>query len=133
MGQTYGASVGLNQNPLEPGSGHIRISFAGAPENVDGMTERTLQEVKRLQEDAPPAALLATVKESARRQNELNLKDNGYWLARLQALHNLGKDPGEIITRNERIDALTPATVQSAFKKYFPLNRYVVVSLMPEK
>ena len=35
----------------------------------------------------------------------------------------LGGDPGEILTRVERIDAVTPAVVQEAFKKYFPLDR----------
>ena len=44
----------------------------------------------------------------------------------------LGRDPGEILTRVERINAVTPAVVQEAFKKYFPLDRHTVVTLMPE-
>ena len=44
----------------------------------------------------------------------------------------LGRDPGEILTRVERIDAVTPAIVQEAFRKYFPLDRYTVVTLCPE-
>ena len=60
------------------------MSFAGAPENIPGMTDRVLQEVKHLQDQPPPAALVATVKEAARRQYETNLKENGFWLSRLQ-------------------------------------------------
>ena len=33
---------------------------------------------------------------------------------------------------SERIDAVTPAILQDTFKKYFPMNRYTVVSLVPE-
>jgi predicted Zn-dependent peptidase len=34
--------------------------------------------------------------------------------------------------RPERIDALTPPVLQDTFKKYFPLDRYTVVTLVPE-
>jgi zinc protease len=133
LGQTYGVSVALAQMPSQRGGGHIRVSFAGSPENVPGMTDRVLQEVKHLQDEPPPAALVATVKEAARRQDETTLKENVYWLARLQTLRSLGRDPSEIVTRAARIDAVTPADVQEALKRYVPLDRYTVVTLMPEK
>src|SRR5205085_7149331 len=83
LGQTYGVNVGLAQAPFQKDSGHIRVAFAGAPENIDSMIERTLQEIRRLQEQGPSPDIVATVKEAARRQNELNLKENGYWLGQL--------------------------------------------------
>ena len=132
LGQTYGVSVGLVQSPAQPGGGHIRVSYAGAPENIPGMTNRVLEEIKRLQDAPPAAAVVATVKEAARRQYEVSLKENAYWLGRLQALHTQGRDASEILTRRARIDAITPADVQAAFKKYFPMNRYALVTLMPE-
>jgi zinc protease len=109
------------------------VSFAGAPENIPGMTDRVLQEVKHLQDAPPSATVVATVKEAARRQYETNLKENQYWLGRLSALHMQGKDPSEIMTRLARINGVTAADVQAAFKKYFPMNRYALVTLMPEK
>ena len=133
LGQTYSVSVGLAQSPAQRGGGHISVNFAGAPENIPGMTNRVLQEVKHLQDAPPPAAVVATVKEAARRQYETNLKENAYWLGRLQALHSQGKAPSEILTRLALINAITPADVQAAFKKYFPLDRYALVTLMPEK
>jgi predicted Zn-dependent peptidase len=41
------------------------------------------------------------------------------------------QDPALIVHRVQRIDALTPASLQEAFKKYFPLDRHTVVTLMP--
>ena len=38
----------------------------------------------------------------------------------------LGGNPADILTRNQRIDAVTPAAVQETFKKYLPLDRYTV-------
>jgi len=42
-----------------------------------------------------------------------------------------GRDPKEIVTRPARIDAVTPATVQAAFRTYFPMDRNTVVTLVP--
>ena len=38
----------------------------------------------------------------------------------------------DIITRAQRIEGVTPALVQDAFRKYFPLDRYTVITLQPE-
>jgi zinc protease len=133
LGQTYGVTVGLVQSPSQPGSGHIRVGFAGAPENVPSMTDRVLEEIKRLQDTPPAPAQVSTVKETARRQHEINMKENSYWLARLQSARVTGTDPSEITGRPARIDGLSPAGIQDAFKKYFPLDRYTVITLMPEK
>ena len=60
------------------------------------------------------------------------MKQNAYWLGRLQTLHMIGADPREILTRNERIDAVTPARLRDVFRTYFPLDRYTAVTLVPE-
>ena len=52
-------------------------------------------------------------------------------MRRLQTVHLLGRKPGDIMTRAQRIDAVTPAAVQDVFKKYFPMDRYTVVTLVP--
>ena len=85
-----------------------------------------------MQTEGPPADLVAKAKEGARRDYETALKQNGYWLRRLQTVHLLGGNPADIITRAQRIDGVTPALVQETFRKYFPLDRYTVVTLLPE-
>jgi predicted Zn-dependent peptidase len=70
-------------------------------------------------------------KESAKRSYEQSLQQNGYWLGRLQSVHQFGRDPKEILNRTGRIDAVTPKTIQEVFKKNFPMDRYTVVTLMP--
>jgi zinc protease len=95
------------------------------------MTERVLQEVKRLQQEGPSPDLTNRAKESARRAHETALKQNGFWLGRLQSAKLLGRDPLLVLHRLERIDAITPAILQETFKKYFPTDRYTVVRLDP--
>jgi zinc protease len=132
LGQTYTVSAGLAQSPPERGDGYIAVRFGAAPENIEAMTTRVLDVVKKLQTDGPAADLVANAKQGAKRDYETALKQNGYWMRRLQTIHLIKGQPGDILTRNDRIDAVTPAAVQEVLKKYLPLDRYVVVTLVPE-
>ncbi len=133
LGQTYTVSAGLSENLPQRGDGHIEVVFGAAPENIDAMTTRVLAEVKRLQAEGPSEDLLNRAKETARRNYETSLKQNAYWLGRLQTEHLFNEDPSLVLHRVDRINALTPASVQEAFRTYFPMDRYTVVTLRPAK
>jgi len=133
LGETYSVSVGLAQLTPQRGGGHIEISFSSSPDNVDKMVARVLQEVARLQKEAPSVDLTTRAKESARTTYETSVKQNGFWLGRLQSAKLLDRDPMLILSRLQRIDAVTPALLHETFKKYFPMDRYTVVTLVPEK
>ena len=132
LGQTYSVSVGLSQSPPQRGDGYLAIQFGAAPENIGAMTDRVLKEVSRIQAEGPSADMVAKAREGARRDYETALKQNGYWMRRLQTVHLLGGNPSDIVTRAQRIDSVTPALVQDVLKKYLPLDRYTVVTLQPE-
>ena len=133
LGETYSVSVGLSQSAPQRGGGHIDISFSASPDNVDKMIDRVQKEVVRLQTDGPSADLTTRAKETARRTYETSVKQNGFWLGRLQSAKLLGRDPMLILSRLQRIDAVTPAILHETFKKYFPADRFTVVTLVPEK
>ena len=130
-GETYTVSVGLAQALPQRGGGHIEVRFGAAPENLEPMTAVVLKEIKRLQDEGPSADLTNKAKETARRGYETSLKQNDYWLRRLETINMLGRDPNEILTRNERIDAVTPQILQDVFKHYFPSDRQTMVTLVP--
>jgi zinc protease len=131
LGQTYTVSVGLSQSLPQRGGGHMQVSFGAAPENIDAMLERVVKEIKRLQQEGPNADLTARAQQSARRTYETSLKQNGYWLRRLQTIHLFGGNPSEILDRGARIDSLTPEVLRDTFRKYFPFERQTVVTLVP--
>jgi zinc protease len=131
LGQTYTVSADLAQGLPQRGGGHIQVSFSAAPENIDKMSARVLQEVQRFQKEGPSEDLVNRAKETARRNYETQLRTNSYWLGRFQAVQMWGQDPAIIARRVERINALTPATIQDAFKKYFPADRMTTITLLP--
>ena len=131
LGQTYTVSADLAQNLPQRGGGHVQISFSASPENIEKMTARVIQEVQRFQKEGPTEDLVNRAKETAKRNYETQLRTNGYWLGRFQAVNMWNQDPAIIAKRVERINALTPAMVQEAFKKYFPSDRRTVITLVP--
>jgi zinc protease len=133
LGETYSVLVALSQSPPQRGGGHIEIRFSGSPENMDRMIARVEQEVARLQKEGPSEDLTTRAKETARRAHEVAVKQNGFWLGRLQSAKLLDRDPMLILGRLQRIDAVTPAVLHETFKKYFPADRSTVVTLVPEK
>lgn len=131
LGQTYGVSVDLSQRLPVRGLGYTSVSFGADPANLPGMIDRVLAEVRRMQQEGPNDDLTARAKETARRNYETALRQNGYWLGRLQTTHLLGQDPGVILTRPARIDAISPAALKDALVRYFPLDRSTIVTLVP--
>jgi zinc protease len=131
LGQTYNVNVGLSQALPQRGTGHIEVRFQAAPENLPSMTARVMQEIKRLQQEGPTKDLTDRARETARRGYETALRQNDYWLGRMQTIKTYNRDPGEILTRVKRIEAVTPQVLQEVFKQYFPAERSTVVTLMP--
>jgi zinc protease len=131
LGQTYTVQVGLSQALPQRGDGHIQVRFQADPQNLPTMTARVMQEIKRLQAEGPTKDLTDRAKETARRGYETALKQNDYWLGRLQTIKTYNRDPGEILTRKQRIDAITPQVLQQVFKQYFPMDRSTTVTLVP--
>ena len=131
LGETYNVSAGLMQPLPQRGAGRVAVNFAASPENIQKMVERSIREVTRLQAEGPSDDLVNRAKETARREHETSLRQNGFWLGRLQSAKLLARDPLLILKREDRIAALTPRSIQDAFIKYFPLDRYTVVTLLP--
>jgi zinc protease len=129
----YGAGMKgqLNKNPYS----HYMITatFPCGPENVDKLINATLGEIKKIKDNGPTTVDLNKVKETWIKQYREDLKDNGYWLARLLQTAEVGTDPGDILTGEQRINAMTAEDIKQAANKYFDMNNYVQVVLNPEK
>ena len=132
LGGTYGVSVGFNNSPPLTGYGAMVIQFGSSPENVDKLVAASLKEIERLKAEGPSLDDVNKVKEIERRDLETNAKQNSYWLGSLQSVHMYGWDPNRINKRLERTESLTPDIIKTMFQKYFPLDRYTLVTLKPE-
>lgn len=132
LGGTYGVSVGFTNSPPIKGYGLVQIQFGSAPENVDKLVNAALKEIERLKAEGPSADDVAKVKELERRDLETNAKQNSYWLGSMQTVHQYGWDPAGIARRDQRTERLTADAIKQMFQKYFPTDRYTLITLKPE-
>ena len=132
LGGTYGVSVAYDNSLPLTGYGAMTVQFGSDPANIEKLTGEVLKEVERLKTQGPTADDVTRVQELERRDLETAMKQNSFWLGSLQTVHMLGWDPAGITRREERIEKLTPQVLHEMFKKYFPIDRYTVVTLRPE-
>jgi zinc protease len=133
LGGTYSVSVGYSDNSPVHGYGYTSVQFGSSPENAESLSKAVLAEVARLQREGPSAADVQVVKETEKNDLQTSLRQNGYWLNSLQAMHLLGRDPLRILQRTVRAESLTQENIHAALRKYFPIERHTIVTLMPEK
>jgi zinc protease len=132
LGGTYSVGVVYSDTSPQPGYGTTTVQFGSAPENAERLTNVVMAEVERLRREGPTDSDVQVVKETEKRELETSMQQNGYWLNSLQAMHLLDRDPSRILARAERADSLTKDNVHAVVRKYFPDDRYAVVTLMPE-
>jgi zinc protease len=110
----------------------MSVRFGSAPEASERLTSRVLAEVERLRTDGPSAAELQAAKATMSRALTMALGQNAYWMANLQMSHLLGADPARIPKVIDMVEALSTDSIRDAARRYIPLDRYTVVTLMPE-
>ncbi len=91
-------------------------------ENIDSLKNNLVSEEK-----------IIKVKETQRREREMDLKENDFWLNVLQYYDEYGKDIQLLFDYDKQIDGLTAQKIKDAFKKYFDISNHVEVVLEPEK
>ena len=68
------------------------------------------------------------------RSYETNLRQNNYWLGQLVADYSRSVEPGaSIASYPASVESVTPELLRNAARRYFNNERYVRVSLMPER
>jgi zinc protease len=132
LGGTYSVSVGYGDTLPETGYGTATIQFGSSPENVQKLTDAVMKEVDRLRRDGPTDADVNAVKQTEKNDLQESYKRNDFWLGSLQTAAILNRDPKRIATRLERTESLTRENIHAAFQKYFPADRYTIVTLAPE-
>ncbi len=129
----YGGGMGggLVRAPYE--HYQLGLSLPCAPENVEQVIAAALGEIRKLQDEGVKEADLAKVKQNWHTSHRKSLRENGYWLGRLQSATLYGTDPATLLDYDRQVDAITPAEVQQAAQRYLKRDNYVQVVLKPEK
>lgn len=129
----YSPRVGVNYSKEPKPQYSISISFSCAAENVDKLIAATVDEVKQLQKDGAAADDLQKFKAEERRQLELQLRENGFWLGYLQNAYTENEDPKKILGYTDTLSEVTKASTKVAATHYLKQDNFIKLILLPEQ
>ncbi len=132
MGGIYGGSIRSVINNRPYGNYTITASFPCGPENEDKLVEALFDIIKTAKEKGIEQSALDKIKETLKKKNEDNLKNNDYWLENLSYAFIENYDPGWLLTYEAKVNALTTAAMKQTANKYFNMNNYIKAILNPE-
>lgn len=129
----YGGGMGgaLTKRPYNHYS--ISAGFPCAPENVSKVITSFFDIIKNAQNNGVEQKDLDKVKETLKKQNEDQLKDNDHWLNVLSMSWIERDDPIWIYDYAKKVNAITVKDLQLTAKKYLNLQNYIKAVLNPEK
>ena len=131
--EVYGVGVQVNNSKYPKARYTFSISFGCAPANVDHLIDDVNKEFAALRDKGPQPADLQKFKAEFKRNRELQLKNNGFWLSYLQQQVEIGEDVNQVQDVDKKLNQLTPASLQKAARTYLTGVNQIRFELLPEK
>jgi zinc protease len=130
LGGTYSVGVGARPARYPTGNYRLTVSFGCDPERVEELTAVVFAQIKSLQTEGLDSTYTDKVREIRRREREVNLKENGWWLGLLEWVDKYDVDP-LLILDDSVAENFSPADVLRA-AKWFDMTNYAQFVMLPE-
>jgi len=132
LGGTYGVRIWSSASLYPRQRYSISISFGCNPERVEELTKSLFEQIDSMKISGPDDIYITKVRETQNREYETNLKENLFWLRNLQNSYYIKQNPEKILDYPQLVKTLSAEMIQNAARKYFNMNNYVQVVLIPE-
>jgi zinc protease len=131
-GETYSPRVSVAYNKYPANRYSFTISFGCAPENIDKLVKATREEINKLQTEGANDQDIAKFSTEEKRQYELHLRENEFWLNWLSGAFENGDDPEAVLNYPKLIGQVTTSSVKEAATLYLNQNNFIKLLLIPE-
>lgn len=131
---SYGISVGGNVDGYPERYYRFSINFGCEPSREKELTEEVIAQIKKLQSEPLDDIYIEKLKETYRRNRENNLRNNNWWINRINAGLVFTYEPLWLTSDTETVLSwITAENLQKLACKYFDTDNYLEVYLVPEK
>jgi zinc protease len=96
-GGVYGVGAGMYPTQYPRPEYSINIGFGCSPDRVDELITAVKDVIKEMKENKPADSYIQKVKEIQKREREVNLKQNNYWISALYQYYFNNEDPRNIL------------------------------------
>lgn len=125
-----GVSYGTWDTPFQ--AAQVSVDFTCDPERVEELRGEVFRIIQEMREKPLEARYTESEQEINRRERELSKVTNGFWLSSIEGALSRGEDPSEILTWDERNDAITPETMLKMAQAVLRVDQYVELVMLPE-
>jgi len=132
LGGTYSVGVGAGASHYPEEEYSISLSFGCDPDRVEELTGVVFEQIDSLKTVGTTDFYLDKVKEIAKRNREVAMKENRFWLNALGWVDFHGLDPLRYLRYNDMVDSVTVEAVQEAAQRYLDTSNYARFVLLPE-
>jgi zinc protease len=131
LGGTYSVSVGAQAERLPRPEYSVSIQFGSAPPRADSLYQTVLAVIDSAKAGQILPADVEKIREQQLRAQEVNLKENSYWLANIGARLENEEDPTGLLRYEQLIRGLTPAQLQAAARRFLDMANVARFVLLP--
>jgi len=133
LGGTYGVSMVPRFSKRPIGEYRFTISFACDPARTDALMKTAFEVIDEYKRNGPGQGQVADTRSTLTRDLETNSASDLYLLNRILFKYEFGEDVKEVFNMRPFYDQVTVAALRDAAREYLDPNRYVAVTLVPEK
>jgi len=133
LGGTYGVSVVPRFTKRPTGEYRLTITFACDPARTDSLVKTAFQVIDDYKQRGPGVGQVADTRSALVRDLETNMERNDYLLNRILFKYEFGENVSDVFNMRPFYDQITVASLRDAAREYLDTNRYVQVTLVPER
>jgi zinc protease len=133
LGGTYGVSVVPRFVKRPTGEYQLTITFACDPARTESLVKSAFQVIENYKMNGPSQGQVTDARATLLRDLETNLARNEYLLNRILFKYEFGEDVREVFNMRPFYDQLSVTALRDAAREYLNTNRYVEVTLVPER
>jgi zinc protease len=133
LGGTYGVSVVPRFFKRPRSEYRLTVTFACDPARTESLIRTAFQVIQAYKVTGPSPGQVADARAALARDLEANLASNSYLLNRIMFKYEYGENVNEVFNMRPFHDQITVAALREAAVEYLNTDRYVEVTLVPEK
>ncbi len=129
----YGTGARGNASKFPKGRYSFMIGFGTGPEKYEALIQSALDEVNKIKVAGPEQVDLDKFVAEQKRQLEVQLRDNKFWLGQIAGAYQNEEDPTYILRYRDELGKLTVDDVKEVANKYLKTDRLFKFILLPEE
>jgi zinc protease len=133
LGGTYSVSASANYSKIPREEYTVGISFGCSPDRTEELVKSVFNEIEQFKTNGPTDKQVADVKETFLRDQETNMKQNGYLLTQIALRYEYQEDLDSLFNMADFYNKIDAAMIREAARLYLKTDNFVKVTLFPEK